>query len=768
LGVLRLTFLLFVYAHLTFRITKIRGKIISSNVVVETMENSYFNFDLVIERLDDRYRARVIDSPAGTASTEFDRPLSDLQLENYILRMGQTRQGKRLPFESTELQAVKRCGESLFDAVFANDVYACYLMSWEMAREQNKGLRVRLHIEVAEFHDYPWELLYNSKTKQFLALSNDTPIVRFFELPFPEQPLFVETPIKILVMISSPEGFPPLNVDDEWDRLESAFGPLIERGLVVLERLPRPTLGELQKALRRDQFHVFHFIGHGKFVVHKQDGVLLLEEELNGRGRPVSGQYLGVLLHDHQCLRMVVLNACEGARTSQSDPYAGVAQALVQQGIPAVIAMQFPIFEDSAIEFAYEFYGAIADGFPVDASISEARKAIFTSGNETEWATPVLFMNSPDGQIFDLHSTQQVLPLDAPFASEPLTEEPVPVEDVPQQPERPRKRTGTFWSRLALGLALAGLAVIVGLWMFSAYALPKGAPIASTYTPTSTATLTALPPTSTVTSTPSPTATFTLTPTPTATPYPDVIRDSKTVEMVLIPAGEFAMGSEEGYIDEKPVHTVYMDNYYIDKYEVTNGLYELCVQLNVCTRPIDVSSYQRLSYFGDPLFTNYPVINVTIEMARTYCEDWRGASLPTEAEWEKAARGSDAPTFPWGEEINCNLANYRDKSCKRIRDTVPVTSFPEGASEYGVYNMAGNVWEWVKDWYSPAYYLNSPYENPTGPENAVVGIYYIKRGGSYQDEWEKLRSANREKNDPTNYGSNLGFRCVRPISDDFP
>jgi formylglycine-generating enzyme required for sulfatase activity len=155
-------------------------------------------------------------------------------------------------------------------------------------------------------------------------------------------------------------------------------------------------------------------------------------------------------------------------------------------------------------------------------------------------------------------------------------------------------------------------------------------------------------------------------------------------------------------------------------------------------------------------------------MARKYCEDWRGARLPTEAEWEKAARGTNTPTFPWGEGIECDLANYRDKACKRTRDTVPVTSFENGASEYGVYNMSGNVWEWVKDWYSPAYYLNSPNRNPTGPDRAVVGIYYIKRGGSFQTQWERLRATNREKNDPTNYGSDLGFRCVRPISEDFP
>jgi formylglycine-generating enzyme required for sulfatase activity len=662
------------------------------------------------------------------------------------------------------LKAVKQCGESLFDAVFAGDVYTCFAMSREWARDHSKGLRIRLHIEVPEFHDYPWELLYNSKTKQFLALSNDTPIVRYFELPFPEHPILVEMPIKILVMIASPEGFPALNVDAEWNRLENAFEALIQRGLVKLERLQRPTLGELQKALRRDQFHIFHFIGHGKFVVHTQDGVLLMEDELTGRGRPVSGQYLGVLLHDHQWLRMVVLNACEGARTSQSDPYAGVAQTLVQQGVPAVVAMQFPIFEEAAIEFAHEFYGAIADGLPVDASISEARKAIFTTGNETEWATPVLFMNAPDGRIFNLKPAQKTLPLDMDEELEPESGKDGLVSVEGRKITRPK--LAVFRNLWPLGLALVSMAVAVIFWINRATSSP-GAPGVETTAPASMVSTNTLPAT-TATLTPSPTATFTSTPVPTATLYPNAIRDNKNAEMVLIPAGYFVMGSDVGESDEKPAHSIYMDAYYIDKYELTNEHYELCVQLNVCRRPFGYGSYQRLSYFSDPLFANYPVINVTFEMARAYCEDWRDARLPTEAEWEKAARGAEGSTFPWGEEISCQFANYRDKTCQRIRDTSPVTSFANGASDYGVYNMSGNVWEWVTDWYSPAFYLNSPAENPTGPDRAVVGIYYIKRGGSFQDEAHKLRSTNREKNDPTNSGSNLGFRCVRPIEENIP
>ncbi len=299
------------------------------------------------------------------------------------------------------MEAVKQCGERLFRAVFTDDVYASFLRSRDTALEEEKGLRVRLRIDVPEFHDYPWEFLYNAHLNQFLALSKDTPVVRYLELPYPVQPLTVQPPLKILVMISSPEGFPKLNVEEEWKRLRDALAPLLRRGLVTLERLKNPTLSALQQHLRRGEYHIFHFVGHGKYSEHKQDGMLLLEEE-NGHGRPVSGQYLGTVLHDHRSLRLVVLNACEGARTSQEDPYAGVAQTLVLQGIPAVIAMQFEIIETAAITFAQEFYGAVADGFPVDAAVSEARKAIFATGNDVEWGTPVLYMRTPQGVIFEI------------------------------------------------------------------------------------------------------------------------------------------------------------------------------------------------------------------------------------------------------------------------------------------------------------------------------------------------------------------------------
>jgi hypothetical protein len=142
-------------------------------------------------------------------------------------------------------------------------------------------------------------------------------------------------------------------------------------------------------------------VGHDIFDETKQDGLLLMLDA-EGRGRSVSGQELGVLLHDHRSLRLAVLNACEGARSDVSDPFAGVAQSLVQQGLPAVIAMQFPISDQAAITLSHEFYKAVSEGYPVDAALAEARKALSTQDTGVEWATPVLCLRAPDGRIFDV------------------------------------------------------------------------------------------------------------------------------------------------------------------------------------------------------------------------------------------------------------------------------------------------------------------------------------------------------------------------------
>ncbi len=200
-------------------------------------------------------------------------------------------------------------------------------------------------------------------------------------------------------MISSPTDYPPLDVEREWEKLKDAASDLEAQGLLELERLSSASLAALQRQLRRGEYHIFHFVGHGTFDEQSQDGVLLLESE-SGRGRSVSGRDLGTILYDHRSLRLALLNACEGARTSRSDPFAGVAHSLVQKRIPAVIAMQFEITDDAAITLAHAFYAALVDGYPVDAALAEARKAIFAQENDVEWGTPVLYLSAIDGRVF--------------------------------------------------------------------------------------------------------------------------------------------------------------------------------------------------------------------------------------------------------------------------------------------------------------------------------------------------------------------------------
>jgi hypothetical protein len=415
----------------------------------------YRDFDLLIERAGKNYRSQVLNSPAGQASAEFTLPFSDLELENYLLRLGRpARRVRRL--ESTEMSTAKNFGAALFNAVFSGDVRACLRSSVDEGKRENIGVRVRLRLGDPVLADLPWEFLYNPAVNRFLALSVHTPLVRYMDLPEVLQPIAVTPPIRVLVMIASPADYPALDVEGEWRRLNEALAGLIAAGTLSLERMPEATLTALQRTLRRAQYHIFHFIGHGEFDQALQEGVLLLEQDKQ-RGHRVGSQSLGMLLHDHESLRVAVLNACEGARSSKQDPFAGSAQTLVQQGIPAVIAMQFEIADDVAATFAREFYGALADSYPIDAAVTEARKAIFAAGCEVEWATPVLYLRAPDGRIFEVErGTAAVNGVEA-------VRPPADVEIVRQPPaRRPEPQPATAQDRAGALLRSAGSALASG------------------------------------------------------------------------------------------------------------------------------------------------------------------------------------------------------------------------------------------------------------------------------------------------------------------
>jgi formylglycine-generating enzyme required for sulfatase activity len=234
--------------------------------------------------------------------------------------------------------------------------------------------------------------------------------------------------------------------------------------------------------------------------------------------------------------------------------------------------------------------------------------------------------------------------------------------------------------------------------------------------------------------------------------------------MVLVPAGTFPLGCDASNpaevcdADAQPVHAVYLDDYWIDLYEVTNGRYRVCVQAGACAAPAQWSSPTRQRYYGNYLYDAYPVIHVSWQDAANYCA-WAGKRLPTEAEWEKAARGPWGDrAYPWGnEEPNCYRLNYKVASYYCLSDTAPVGNSPAGASPYGLQDMAGNVWEWVNDWYDESYYGYGPLDNPTGP---AQGTERVVRGGSWFEEARWVHATVRVADLPTARYDRLGFRCA--------
>ena len=222
--------------------------------------------------------------------------------------------------------------------------------------------------------------------------------------------------------------------------------------------------------------------------------------------------------------------------------------------------------------------------------------------------------------------------------------------------------------------------------------------------------------------------------------------------MVLVPAGEFTMGSSTGDADERPMRRVYLDAYFFDKNQLTVGEY---------AKFLDATSHsvpQEWNIMSRPMHKNRPVVNVEWADAAAYCK-WAGKRQPTEAEWEKAARGTDGRTYPWGDEPPTKFhGNMMKELWNNHMGLTPVGMFEDGRSPYGIYDMAGNVWEWVSDWYDPNYYRTGPKRNPTGPP---TGSHKVVRGGSWGSGPEGLRAAERETRLPSFQGYDTGFRCAK-------
>ena len=392
----------------------------------------YQNFDLLIEReaASRDYSVKVLRSGGGDARASFsfteltlaaadveEAPNSGSRTRD--LETGEEDSSSIIRAKAPAFEQAKNFGSLLFNAVFKTEIFGSFKSSMDQARLRKARLRLRLNLtQVPELANLPWEYLHNAKLNHFYARFVETPLVRYLEQGDPIEALEITLPLRVLVMISSPKGSATLDVEREWRALKESLKDLEAQNLVELERLDRATVEALQDRLMQRfdtrPYHIFHFIGHGDFDAGKREGRLLLEHE-DGSQNPVLGKNLAELLRDYTTLRLAIINSCEGARTSESNSYNGTVQNLLRHArIPAVIGMQFEITDIAAISFTKRFYSALAAGFPVDAALSQARMSIFQSGNEVEWATPVLYMRSEDGNLFSIGATK------APGVESPL------------------------------------------------------------------------------------------------------------------------------------------------------------------------------------------------------------------------------------------------------------------------------------------------------------------------------------------------------------
>src|SRR5579859_4991700 len=335
------------------------------------------------------------------------------------------------------------------------------------------------------------------------------------------------------------------------------------------------------------------------------------------------------------------------------------------------------------------------------------------------------------------------------------------------------------------GLALLALAAVV-LFVFTAFVIygPHGggparpSPQSSATAPVAVAlaTSTAAPsqtsaPTSGAASPLAPSATAPATPTQhaataspaaSATPLAGAVRVSGADHMaqVYVPAGQFTMGNDQGKPDQRPAHVINLSAYWMDRTDVTNAMYAACVAAGACSPPQQARSISRPSYFGNADFAGFPVLFVSWTQAQTYCA-WAGRRLPTEAEWEKAARGTDQRLYPWGNAApDPQRLNFGPSG---LGDTVAVGQYPTGASPYGALDMAGNAWQWVADFYDPNYYAASPADNPTGPAKTGCpqGDCRVLRGGAWDSRDDQVTTTTRLFYGPNDTRDAFTIRCAQ-------
>lgn len=373
---------------------------------------------------------------------------------------------------------VKRVGGMIYESLFASD-FREHLESSLRSIDPQHGSGIRFLIDTTrsrELAELPWEFAYDEAHDNFLFTDEMTPMVRWLEDDQLEPTLAVRPPLRLLVAVAGPADRPELRVGEELAHLDDELRDLVGEGLIETFRLDHASANSLDAALLRHEPHVLHFVGHGDFA--DGEGVVVLEsEDPPGGSHAIPGPRLANYLRNHRAyLRLVFLNSCLGAAASAGDPFGGVAHSLIRRGMPAVIAMQFPISDRAAVTLARQFYRYLAKGRPVDAALTSARSYLALS-YDVEWGSPALHMRARDGRLFDLAAAGQPAPVsygvpapasgtrEVPADSDDVEEEAAPPPErqepaPPSERREPRRSAGAAAPRRKR-LALGGLAAVV-------------------------------------------------------------------------------------------------------------------------------------------------------------------------------------------------------------------------------------------------------------------------------------------------------------------
>ncbi len=575
-------------------------------------------------RTDGRLRRGLLCRVLGRHAT-FSNPITARYLKEI-----------RAAFSNTEsgASAGERIGRRLFDSIFCGDIALLRGIA-EQKLGVGQGLRLRFRSGMAETTEWPIELLHDSKG--FLALQEKSPIVRYLGSTRTVRAVRIAGPLRILVVVSMPSLYDPLNVEEEWKGIQDGLAPLRDQGRVDVVRLDNPTLAVLGAILKKGKFHVLHFIGHGSRTPNG-GGVLYLNGDPGAVAVP--GKVLAEALKGHSTLRLVVLNACDGVAGGRSDRLSGVAANLVCQKIPAVVAMQAKIPDDSAVQFASVFYREVASGTPIDLAVTEARQALYLArhGKDLDWAIPVLFLGASSGKIFVF-----------------------------------RQSSTWVWAPLLI------LALLVTLWVWTPWKKRCPSP------------------------------------------------KSVDIDMVWIPAGSLLMGA--GKKGEPQTEVPIPRPFCMSATEVSQKQWETVMGANTAKDmeprgddlPMGGVTYDETQEF-------FRAMNLREGVKKVY-------RLPTSAEWEYAAGGPGG-----GAGSNC-------KDGDEYAGLAPVETFK--TNDWGLYDMLGNVWEWVDQPGSLGL---------LGDQNGP-----LKAGGAFDSDEKNCVATARSPRGRDRNNKNTGFRIVRDI-----